>query len=117
MSGADALLVFGGQGLEQPDLLTLLPLPTDDEVCPLSLPQQTAQGRLSTGGLGVFCFDDHYGGEKSVQLYGTHEDWQATGDDLQLCTDWSIGYDSVLRYGSACIMNEAVSLLCNARHL
>ena len=27
VAGADALLVFGGQGVEQPDLLTLLPLP------------------------------------------------------------------------------------------
>ena len=32
MAGADALLAFGGQGIEEPDLLTLLPLPNDEEV-------------------------------------------------------------------------------------
>ena len=32
VAGADALLVFGGQGLEQPDLLTLLPMPHDEQV-------------------------------------------------------------------------------------
>ena len=38
LAGADALLVFGGQGVEQPDLLTLLPLPgADGEVGPRSL--------------------------------------------------------------------------------
>lgn len=46
LSGADALLVFGGQGAEQPDLLTLLPLPAADEVCPRSPLKQTAQGLI-----------------------------------------------------------------------
>ena len=30
--GADALLVFGGQSIEQPDMLTLLPLQHDEHV-------------------------------------------------------------------------------------
>ncbi len=30
--GTDALLVFGGQSIEQPDMLTLLPLEHDEHV-------------------------------------------------------------------------------------
>ena len=30
VAGADALLAFGGQGTEQPDMLTLVPLPHED---------------------------------------------------------------------------------------
>ncbi len=34
VAGGEALLVFGGQPVEKPDILTLLPLPTGEQVQP-----------------------------------------------------------------------------------